>query len=141
MGQLGAAAARTPAEDRNEVLLVGRLAGPPEERTLPSGDPITAFRVIVRRCSAAGRGHQDASQPPRRATVDTVDCTAWRAEARRLLRGWRTGDIVEVTGALRRRFWRSPGGPASRYDVEVARVRRLRSAAAEAGRQLRPGGS
>jgi hypothetical protein len=28
-------------------------------------------------------------------------------------------DVVTVRGALRRRFWRSPGGPASRYEVEA----------------------
>ena len=30
-----------------------------------------------------------------------------------------------VTGALRRRFFQSPAGAASRYEVEAARIRRL----------------
>jgi single-strand DNA-binding protein len=34
------------------------------------------------------------------------------------------GTEVEVRGSLRRRFWRSPTGPASRYEVEVRSLRR-----------------
>jgi len=43
---------------------------------------------------------------------------------------WRAGDIIEIDGALRRRFWRTPGGPVSRYEVEVRKARRLTAAAA-----------
>ena len=35
------------------------------------------------------------------------------------------GDVVEVTGALRRRFFRGGGGVQSRYDVEVSALRRM----------------
>ena len=34
---------------RNDVTLVGRLAAPAEERTLPSGTVLVTFRVIVGR--------------------------------------------------------------------------------------------
>jgi len=33
--------------------------------------------------------------------------------------------VLEVEGALRRRFWRMGAGAASRSEVEVLRVRRL----------------
>lgn len=111
------------SESRNEVLLVGRLSTPPTERELPSGDPLVMFRVVVDR-PAARRG-----EPARRATVDTLECVAWTAALRRAACAWSAGDVLEVQGALRRRFWRSPGGLGSRYEIEVSRARRLTKAA------------
>jgi single-strand DNA-binding protein len=35
------------------------------------------------------------------------------------------GTLVEIQGALRRRFWRTPTGSVSRYEVEVISLRRL----------------
>ncbi len=108
-------------EHLNQVVLVGRLGAAAATRTLPSGDTLSQFRLIVPR-------------PPERArqsrvAVDTLDCAAWTSRLRRQVSAWGAGDLVEVTGALRRRFWRSPaGGPASRYEVEVSTVRRLRRA-------------
>jgi single-strand DNA-binding protein len=61
----------------------------------------------------------------RAPTVDTLDCAAWSAGVRRTARGLHAGDVVEVTGALRKRFWRTGSGPSSRTEVEVRRVRRL----------------
>jgi len=101
--------------DTNEVQLTGRLPTSPQARELPSGDTIWSFRLVVRR----------PEDPGRRASVDTVECAAYGAGAVRSVRAWKEGDEVEVTGALRRRFWRSPTGPRSRYEVEVARGRRV----------------
>jgi single-strand DNA-binding protein len=36
------------------------------------------------------------------------------------------GQVVEVTGSLHRRFWRSPAGLASRYEVDVASLKIIR---------------
>jgi single-strand DNA-binding protein len=106
---------------RNEVVLAGRLAAPGEERTLPSGDVLVSFRVVVSRPPAA--------RAPGRPTVDTIDCVAWGAGVRRSVLAWTAGDVVEVTGALRRRFWRSNGGgPTSRTEVEAVRAKRLAKA-------------
>jgi single-strand DNA-binding protein len=103
----------------NEVHLVGRLSADPEARELPSGDLVVTFRLVVSRerpaRTKAGR---------RSPTVDTIDCAAWTRRAQRSLRAARPGDLLEVRGALRRRFWRAPHGPSSRSEVEVEVVRR-----------------
>lgn len=111
---------------RNEVVLVGRLAAAAAHRVLPSGDEIVGFRIVVSRPAT----HSAAGAPATtsRALVDTVNCTAWSAASRRTALAAGPQDVLEVTGSLRRRFWRSHGGAASRYDVEVARIRRLRKA-------------
>jgi len=48
---------------------------------------------------------------------------------RRSVGGWGEGDLVEVTGAIRRRFFRTAAGAASRVEVEVASGRLIRRAA------------
>ena len=108
---------------RNEVLLVGRLAAPPAGRELPSGDAIVTFRVVVDR-PPARRG-----EPERRASVDALECVVWTAALRKAAVRWQAGDVLELEGALRRRFWRATGGLGSRYEVEITRARRLSKAA------------
>jgi len=110
---------------QNEIRLVGRLAAAPVRRELPSGDVLVQFRLVVERGSA-GPARKSGRRAP---TVDTLECAAWRKDVRRVLQRCDPGDIVEVHGALRRRFWRSPGGAASRSEVEAARLRRLVRAA------------
>ena len=106
---------------RNEVLLVGKVSGEPEEREMPSGDLIVGIRLVVRR--APSRSSRQA--PGKGPVIDTIDCTAWSAGARRTMLGLAAGDTVEVTGAMHRRFWKVGGALASRYEVEVAKVRRV----------------
>lgn len=108
---------------RNEVVLVGRVSAPAEERELPSGDVIATWRVVVDRPPAKPR-----TDGGRAATVDTLDCVAWTAGLRRTALRLCAGDVVSVEGALRRRFWRAGAGAASRCEVEVSRVRRLAQA-------------
>ena len=107
-------------EPRNEVVLAGRLPAPAEERALPSGDVLVTFRVVV--------GRPPGRPPGRGPVVDTIDCVVWSGPVRRSVLGWAAGDAVEVTGALRRRFWRAGGGAASRTEVEVLKARRLAKA-------------
>jgi len=104
----------------NEVRLVGRLAQRPEERVLPSGDTVWTFRVVVTRTGARGRSRQ---------TVDSLECAVWGGRVRRSVAGWAAGDVVEVEGALRRRFFRAAGASASRVEVEVSGGRLIRRAA------------
>lgn len=106
----------------NSIHLIGRLADVPEERTLPSGDEIVSFRLVVARDVV----RRDRSKPDRPAvSVDTLECTGWRADVRRSARAWQPGDVIEVRGALRRRFFRAGLAAASRYSVEVAKAKRL----------------
>jgi single-strand DNA-binding protein len=103
---------------RNEVHLIGRVAAAPDERELPSGDTVVTVRLIIDRTgSAASRSGQ---------RVDTIDCVAWSARAQRTVRRWEPGDEVEVSGAIRRRFYRVAEGPRSRFEVEISTARRPR---------------
>ncbi len=108
----------------NEVRLVGTVSGEPEVRVLPSGDELGVVRVVVPRVPVRAR-----SDGRRQPSVDVLDCCAWEARPRRAVSGWRSGDEVEVTGALRRRFYRVGGGlPMSRVEVEVSSARLVRRA-------------
>jgi single-strand DNA-binding protein len=105
-----------PEEPANEVRLVGRLSRDPELRTLPSGDALWTFRVVVPRPDPG----------PSRAVVDALDCSVWSGRPRRTVATWRAGDLVEVTGAVRRRFFRAGGGAVSRVEIEVSAARVIR---------------
>lgn len=104
----------------NDVHLVGVVPADPEERVLPSGDVIWTFRVAVRRDRPDGAG---------RAVTDSLECVAWGGRVRRSVASWRPGDVVEVEGALRRRFFRTAAGVGSRVEVEVSAGRVVRRAA------------
>ncbi|MDQ3591764.1 MAG: single-stranded DNA-binding protein [Actinomycetota bacterium] len=104
----------------NHVQVRGRVSTAGRERVLPSGAPIVTARLVVRRRAAAVRPHQ---------SVDTLDCLAWSARGRRALLSWEPGSLVEVEGAVRRRFWRGPTGPSSRVEIDVVTARRLRRTA------------
>lgn len=109
------------ADEVNEVTLVGRLSQAAEEQVLPSGSELWKFRVIV------GRPASQIS----RVTVDALDCVVWSKRPARSVASWRTGDVVEVKGSLRRRFFApTGGGRVSRCEVEVASARLIRRAAA-----------
>jgi single-strand DNA-binding protein len=109
----------TQADDVNEVTLVGRMSRPAEEQVLPSGSELWKFRVIV------GRPPSPAS----RVTVDALDCVVWSKRPARSVAKWQAGDLVEVKGSLRRRFFTpAGGGRVSRCEVEVAAARLIRRA-------------
>jgi single-strand DNA-binding protein len=84
----------------NVVVLQGVLSRAPEERELPSGDRLVAYEVTVR----------TVGQPTDSVPVAWVSAPA-RATA------MHRGDEVVVTGRVRRRFFRTPGGTASRTEV------------------------
>ena len=107
------------AGELNEVVLRGRVTSAPEGRTLPSGTQIVSFRLAVSRAKT----HMTAGS---RQTSDWVDCVAWGPRLRRSVAAWRVGDVVEVQGSLRRRFFRpAVTPPSSRVEVEVLRGRVL----------------
>jgi single-strand DNA-binding protein len=118
----GRAGKADPERPFNEVRLVGRVAAPAETREMPSGDLMTTFRVIVPRDERSGGPNA------RKGGVDTIECVAWRAGLRRTVNSWHEGDMVAVTGALRRRFWRGEAGATSRHEIEVSKATRVRRA-------------
>ena len=96
-------------EPVNEVRLRGRWTAV-TARTLPSGDEVVTARLVVPRANTG---------------VDTIDCAVWKGGLRSRALKVVDGTTMEVEGSLRRRFWRTPGGPASRYEVEVTGMRRV----------------
>ena len=96
---------------RNEVMLVGRLSMEPVGRELPSGTLLTQWRLAVRR----------PEDHPGRQRSDAIECATFDDEVRDMVAGWLVDDVIEVRGALRRRWWR--GG--SRYEVEVRTAQRV----------------
>jgi single-strand DNA-binding protein len=106
----------------NTVRLRGRVSTPPAERELPSGAVILTLRISVRRePTPMTQGSKQQS--------DWVDCSVWSARTRRSAARWRTGDVVEVEGALRRRFYRGGEGTSTRLEVEVLAARLVSRAA------------
>lgn len=95
---------------KNQVVLTGRISGEPAERELPSGDRVVTFRIVV---------------PRDEGGVDTIDCAAWSAALRRKALSM-VDTEAHVIGQLRRRFWQSPKGLASRYEVEALSLERVR---------------
>jgi single-strand DNA-binding protein len=110
---------------RNEVLLVGRVSTAAEERQLPSGDLLVTFRVVVERPPP----RRPAPEGVRVPTFDALTCVGWSARVRRTASTLVVGDVVEVTGAVRQRYWRGGAGLGSRTEVEALTLRRLVRAA------------
>jgi single-strand DNA-binding protein len=109
------------AEAVNEVRLLGRLAADPHLRELPSGDTVWNLRVVVERRVLPGK-----DKPRQR--VDSLECAVWAGRLKKQVEKWEAGDVVEVDGALRRRFFRAGGATASRVEVELTGGRIIRRA-------------
>jgi single-strand DNA-binding protein len=99
---------------QNEVRVTGRLSMLADAKTLPSGDDVVSFRVIVDRPTGSSR-----------AGIDAIDCVVFTARLRQAALKWQPGEVIEVEGALRRRFWRRGLETASRFEVEVTRAKRV----------------
>ncbi|WP_374454924.1 single-stranded DNA-binding protein [Nocardioides sp.] len=104
----------------NDVRLVGRVTGEPSALELPSGDVLVTFRISVPRNGRAG------PRQGRAQGVDSVPCTVWSPRLRRSVLGWRAGDVVEVSGAVRCRFFQAGGATRSRVEVEASSARIIR---------------
>src|SRR3954462_3054944 len=111
--------------DRNDVLLRGRLSAPAEIRTLPSGGTLVTFRLVVRRPEPRGRGQ----------SVAVLTCITYARPLQRRVAVWQPGDVVEVEGALQRRFWRTGTGTASGCEVNCRRGRKVPRASGAAVEQ------
>jgi single-strand DNA-binding protein len=101
--------------DRNDVVLRGRMSAPAEVRALPSGDTLVTFRLVVRRPEPRSRGQ----------SVDVLSCVTYDKGLQRRAAAWQPGDVIEVEGALQRRFWRTGSGTASVCEVNCRRGRKV----------------
>jgi len=100
----------------NIVTLGGRVSQEPVTKTLPSGDQITQFRVVVDRPARLRRRTGQS--------VDTFDCVAWTAALRKKSVRLTRGTVVEVSGRLRRRFTRYDGKTVSWVTIDLSAIRR-----------------
>ncbi|WP_409482972.1 single-stranded DNA-binding protein [Arsenicicoccus dermatophilus] len=123
--------------DVNEVRLRGRVAADPVTRELPSGDLLVSLRIVVRRGGSPSAG--TAAPPGRRApTVDAIDVGCWSGETAEQAGSLVPGQVVEVAGSLHRRFWRTPAGVTSRYEVRATALDVLRGTPVEPDGRARP---
>jgi single-strand DNA-binding protein len=95
----------------NNCLLRGRVSAPATDKELPSGEHVVEFRLIISR--------------EKRDGVDTLDIASWSAKNRRTALSFKGGEWIEVSGSVRRRFWQSPTGLASRWQIESESITRL----------------
>lgn len=95
----------------NSVNLVGRCSAAGIEKQLPSGDRVVEIRIIVARDDDAG--------------FDTFDVALWSSKLRKRALGLKSDEWIEVSGSLRRRFWRTGTAVASRWQVEGRELRRV----------------
>jgi single-strand DNA-binding protein len=94
----------------NVAVIRGSLSRDPEVRDLPSGDRVANYEVTVRDVT-----------PAESVPVVLFDPTASLADLG-------AGDEVVVTGRVRRRFFRTPSGTASRTEIVADRVLPARQA-------------
>lgn len=99
------------AKYKNKVELTGRVSGRAVEKSLPSGDTVVEFRLIVDRDDREG--------------VDTLDVAAWSGNLRKRALSLDSEEWIAVKGVVRRRFWKSPNGIASRWQVEARELERV----------------
>ena len=92
----------------NTVYLTGRVSGEPVEKSLPSGDMVIEFRVVVERDDREG--------------VDTLDIASWKPNLRKRAIKFQDQDWVSIEGVIRRRFWKAGNSIASRWQVEARQL-------------------
>lgn len=95
----------------NDCLLRGRVSACAVDKQLPNGEHVVEFRLIINRESRDG--------------VDTLDIAAWSAKNRKIALSLQPGEWIEIEGAVRRRFWQSPSGVASRWQIEALSIARI----------------
>ena len=95
----------------NDVLLRGRFSSLAVEKELPSGDKVMEFRIVIARSDGEG--------------FDTIDISAWSSKLRRTAGSLKNDQWVEVSGSIKRRFWRGAAGLASRWQIDASEISRL----------------
>jgi len=98
-----------PVDPFNVVRLVGTVADPGEHRLLAGGAQVVRWALRVPRT-------------PERAGSDLIDCVALEPDLQEQALLWPVGLTLAVSGAIRRRFFRSAGRTATRVEVEAFEV-------------------
>lgn len=94
----------------NDVALRGWVTTIATERELPSGDLVAQFRIAITRPEGG---------------VDTIDIESWSGKTRRTALSLKDGEWVEISGSIRRRFWKSQQGLASKWQVLSQEIKRI----------------
>ena len=95
----------------NDVLLRGRVSTLASEKELPSGDKVCEFRIVIARSNEEG--------------FDAIDISAWSSKLRRTALTLKSDQWIEVSGSIKRRFWRGSTGLASRWQIDASEITRL----------------
>ena len=139
----------------NQVILQGRVSGVVASKKLPSGDSVVQFRLIVDRVNSglnrksksskfskaveskkdknvkSGKVGKSASSSKTgnksisKREVDTLDIGVWRKDLQKKSLTLVAEQFVNVKGAIRRSFWSTPNGLASRYQIEAFEIEKM----------------
>lgn len=96
------------------ITIVGNVATDPEHRRMPSGVPVTTFRV------ASGQRRFDrATGQWLEAGTNWYSVSTFRGLAEHSFHSLRKGDRVVLTGRLRVRQWESGGKSGTAVEIDV----------------------
>ena len=139
----------------NQVVLQGRVSGIAASKKLPSGDSVVQFRLIVDRVNSGlnrksigskfsktvqskkdknskngkvgkgGSSSKTANRSIPKREVDTLDIGVWRKDLQKKSLTLVAEQFVNVRGAIRRSFWSTPNGLASRYQIEAFEIEKM----------------
>ena len=108
----------------NKVMLMGRLTGDPEQKTLQSGSEVASFRMAVGR----GKKNRETGQWENDPNPLYIDCEAFaRPDARRNLPAVigqyaKKGDQLYVEGRLQFDQWEKDGQKRSKHKIVVDNI-------------------
>ena len=91
----------------NKVIIAGRMCADPELGATAEGGSVTSFTVAVNRRTKDGT-----------SSSDFIDVTAWRGTAEFIVRYFRKGSSVCISGELRSRTWLDRD-KVKRYGISV----------------------
>ena len=139
----------------NQVILQGRVSGIAASKKLPSGDSVVQFRLIVDRVNSglsrkakesksrnaskskndknvksgkvgkSGSSSKTGNKSISKREVDTLDIGVWRKDLQKKSLTLVAEQFVNVKGAIRRSFWSTPNGLASRYQIEAFEIEKM----------------
>ena len=97
----------------NQVVIQGNVSSELTQRELADGSVVTQWRLKVPRENEGG--------------FDSIPCSTMSASVLKLLERATSETIFETEGEIRSRFWNSSGVTGSRVEVNVTKMRKLKS--------------